>query len=264
MGERRRDGFGERPWSSLFDPAANVRALGDIQRRGLQAAGELVDRLVGDADRHAAATSADDRETGAPDRDHSDEHDPHGAHGAHEAHGAPGGSPAAALFEVWLDLLQRGFQAVTDARGTAVVPTSNGHRGATVDLGAGLTTGTVRIEAAGGDGGSSGGDVEDDRSGDGRAEAEVWLHNGTAEPRANVSLHCGDLRAHDGSLLPAGAVRFDPDRVGELPARSSRGVVVSAVLHADQPAGVYRGVILATGVPDAWLPLEIVVGGTER
>jgi hypothetical protein len=263
VGEPRRDGFGERPWSSLFDPAANVRALGDIQRRGLQAAGELVDRLVGDADRHAAATSADDSETGAPDRDHGDGHDPHGAHGAH---GAPGGSPAAAqLFEVWLDLLRRGFQAVTDARVTAVAPTSsNGHRGATVDLGAGLTTGTVRIDAAGGDGGSWGGDVEDGRSGDGRAEAEVWLHNGTAEPRADVSLHCGDLRAHDGSLLPAGAVRFDPDRVDELPARSSRGVVVSAVLHADQPAGVYRGVILATGVPDAWLPLEIVVDGTER
>jgi hypothetical protein len=50
VGERRRDGSGEQPWSSLFDPAANVRALGEIQRRGLQAAGELVDRLVGDAD----------------------------------------------------------------------------------------------------------------------------------------------------------------------------------------------------------------------
>jgi hypothetical protein len=263
VGERRRDGFGERPWSSLFDPAANVRALGDIQRRGLQAAGELVDRLVGDADGHAAATPADDSETGAPDRDHGDGHEPQGAHGAH---GAPGRSPAAAqLFQVWVDLLQRGLQAVTDATVTAVAPTSsNGHRGATVDLGAGLTTGTVRIDAAGGDGGSRGGDVKDGRSGDGHAEAEVWLHNGTAEPRADVSLHCGDLRAHDGSLLPAGAVRFDPDRVDGLPARSSRGVVVSAVLHADQPAGVYRGVILATGVPDAWLPLEIVVDGTER
>ncbi len=262
MGERRRDGFGERPWSSLFDPAANVLALGEIQRRGLQAAGELVDRLVGDADGHAPATSADDSETGAPDRDNGDGHGPHRAHGAHAGHG---GSPAAAqLFQVWVDLLQRGLQAVTDATVTAVAPTSaNGHRVATVDLGAGLTTGTVRIDAAGGGGGRRG-DVEDGRSGDGRAEAEVWLHNGTAEPRADVSLHCGDLRAHDGSLLLAGAVRFDPDRVDELPARSSRGVVVSAVPHADQPAGVYRGVILATGVPDAWLPLEIVVDGTER
>lgn len=256
MGERRRVGFGERPWSSLFDPAANVRALGEIQRRGLQAAGELVDRLVGDADGHAPAPSADDSETGAPDGDHGDGYGPHRAHGAHAGHG---GSPAAAqLFQVWVDLLQQGFQAVTGATVTAAVPTSsNGHRGATVDVGAGLTTGTVRIDAAGGD-------VEDGRSGDGRAEAEVWLHNGTAEPRADVSLHCGDLRAHDGSLLPAGAVRFDPDRVDELPARSSRGVVVSAVLHADKPAGVYRGVILATGVPDAWLPLEVVVDGTER
>ena len=259
MGERRRDGSGEQPWSSLFDPAANVRALGDIQRRGLRAAGELVDRLVGDADGRAATTSADDGDTGEDYLGHGD------GHRAHGAHARPDGSPATAqLFQVWVDVLQRGLQAVTDATVTAVAPTSaNGHRSATVDLGAGLTTGTVRIDAAGGDGGRRG-DVEDGRSGDGRAEAEVWLHNGTAEPRADVSLHCGDLRAHDGSLLPAGAVRFDPDRVGELPARSSRGVVVSAVLHADQPAGVYRGVILATGVPDAWLPLEIVVDGTER
>jgi hypothetical protein len=263
VGERRRDGFGERPWSSLFDPAANVRALGEIQRRGLQAAGELVDRLVGDADGHAAATSADDSETGAPDRDHGDGHGPNRAHGAHAGHG---GSPAAAhLFEVWVDLLQRGFQAVTGATVTAAAPTSsNGHRGATLDLGAGVTTGTVRIDAAGGGGGDRDGNAQDGRSSNGRAEAAVWLHNGTAEPRADVSLHCGDLRAHDGSLLPASAVRFDPDRVDELPARSSRGVVVSAVLHADQPAGIYRGVILAAGVPDVWLPLEVVVDGTER
>jgi hypothetical protein len=40
--------------------------------------------------------------------------------------------------------------------------------------------------------------------------------------------------------------------------------VVSAVLDAERPAGVYRGLILATGAPDVWLPLEVVVGGSKR
>jgi hypothetical protein len=246
MGERRRDGFGERPWSSLFDPAANVRALGDIQRRGLWAAGELVDRLVGDD--NPAATSANEGERDAADRAHRDEHDGSGTRAV------PGGAPVTAqLFQLWVDLFQRGLQAVSGTTLTTAVPTgANGTRRATIDLGAGLTTGMVRVDASGGqDGGVS-------------AEVEVWLHNGTAEPRADVSLHCGDLRAHDGSLLPATAVRFDPDRVDDLPARSSRGVVVSAVLDAERPAGVYRGLILATGAPDVWLPLEVVVGGGER
>jgi hypothetical protein len=247
VGERRRDGFGERPWSSLFDPAANVRALGDIQRRGLWAAGELVDRLVGDD--NAAATSANEGERDAADRAHRD------GLGGSGARAEPAGAPATAqLFQLWVDLFRQGVQAVSDATVTPAAPTSaKSPRGATVDLGAGLTTGTVRIDAPGGG-----------RDGGGSTEAEVWLHNGTAEPRADVSLHCGDLRAHDGSLLPASAVRFDPDRVDDLPARSSRGVVVSAVLDAEWPPGVYRGLILATGAPDVWLPLEVVVGDSER
>jgi hypothetical protein len=34
------------PWASVFDPAANVRALGAIQERGFRAASEVVDRFV--------------------------------------------------------------------------------------------------------------------------------------------------------------------------------------------------------------------------
>ncbi|MGZ4801693.1 MAG: hypothetical protein ACXV9P_03740 [Acidimicrobiia bacterium] len=37
------DGVG---WTAAFDPVANARALEQIQRRGLQAAGEIVNRLV--------------------------------------------------------------------------------------------------------------------------------------------------------------------------------------------------------------------------
>ena len=93
------------------------------------------------------------------------------------------------------------------------------------------------------------------------AEAEVWLHNGSEAAYADVGLHCGDLRASHGGVLPAASVRFDPSVV-DLPARSSRGVVVS--VDADVPPGTYRGVVLAAGVPDAWLPIEVVVAAEGR
>ena len=58
------------PWALVFDPAINVRALGEIQARGFRAAADLVDRFVKIADSNpAAATVADGvesdrRETG--------------------------------------------------------------------------------------------------------------------------------------------------------------------------------------------------------
>jgi hypothetical protein len=38
--------FSELPWSFVFDPVANARALADVQRRGLEAARQVVDRLL--------------------------------------------------------------------------------------------------------------------------------------------------------------------------------------------------------------------------
>jgi hypothetical protein len=91
--------------------------------------------------------------------------------------------------------------------------------------------------------------------------AEVWLHNGTGEPRTGLRLHCGDLRAHDGSTLPASVLRFDPASLDELPARSSRGVVVVAEVADGVPGGAYRGVLLVAGAPDVWLPIVVTVAG---
>jgi hypothetical protein len=87
----------------------------------------------------------------------------------------------------------------------------------------------------------------------------VWLHNGTAEAKTGLRLHAGDLRAHDGSTLPASALRFDPPSLDELPARSSRGVIVTADVADGLPAGVYRGVLLVAGAPDVWLPIVVTV-----
>lgn len=50
------DGNGsDLPWVSVFDPALNIRALGEIQARGFRAATEIVNRFVRMADTNSGA-----------------------------------------------------------------------------------------------------------------------------------------------------------------------------------------------------------------
>jgi hypothetical protein len=202
----------------MVDPTADASMLGDIQRRGLRAAGELVDRLI-------VAVDGD----GGPGDPMDDKPRPTTA------------SPTVDLMRVWLELLQRGVEALEGATG------GGGLSGrATADVGAGTATGVVRIRL----------------DGERRAAAEVWLHNGTAEAIADLAFHCSELRAADGTSLPADAIRFSPPGVDELPARSSRGIAVTAARPSEAAAGAYRGVILVAGAPDVWLPLEVKILAT--
>jgi hypothetical protein len=54
------------PWASVFDPAANARALSAIQARGFRAATEVVDRFVRITERGFGAP------TGPPDEEETD------------------------------------------------------------------------------------------------------------------------------------------------------------------------------------------------
>ena len=44
-----------------------------------------------------------------------------------------------------------------------------------------------------------------------------------------------------------------------MPARSSRGAVVSVEVSDDVPRGVYRGTVLVDGHPDLWLPVVLTM-----
>lgn len=48
------------PWASVFDPALNVRALGEIQARGLRAATEVVNQFIRMADTKTGTDTAVD------------------------------------------------------------------------------------------------------------------------------------------------------------------------------------------------------------
>ncbi len=51
------------PWAAAFDPAVNVRALGEIQARGFRAASSIVDRFVRMSKPADPASGADSAET---------------------------------------------------------------------------------------------------------------------------------------------------------------------------------------------------------
>jgi hypothetical protein len=63
------------PWASVFDPALNIRALGEIQARGFRAATEVVNRFIRPADTKSVNDSVNstqapgDQATPPPDVD---------------------------------------------------------------------------------------------------------------------------------------------------------------------------------------------------
>jgi len=208
-----------------------VEALVEVQRRGLQAAGDLVDRLV-------LAVDGRRDEPGAEDL-------PSGEAAAGGATGGNGSAPRADtagttgvaddLVRFWIDVVQRGLDAFASAA-TAPAGTAPPDA-ATLDLAGSAATGAVVLTA-------------------GTGRSEVWVHNGGDAAFEDVDLHCGDLRSPGGAVLPAGDVTFDPPRLALGP-RSSRGVVVTA--RAAAPPGRYRGLVQSGAAPDSWIPLEVVI-----
>jgi hypothetical protein len=233
VGDGQRDGNRDGERTSAFDPVAGVRALADVQRRGLLAATELVDRLVDAVD-------------GAPDDgDGAERAVRHDGPDTREA--APGSIDE--LVELWLQLVRLGAdviaQVAAPSRPTHTnPPAAHAARDQrpSIDVVAQAGTGLVSVTASRG--------------------AEVWLDNTGADDRQGLRLRAGGLLSHEGAALPSGSLRFEP-AVVDLPGRSSRGVAVSAV-PGDAPPGTYRGVIVAQGAPDAWLPVEVVVGGPDQ
>jgi hypothetical protein len=214
------------PWASVFDPAANARALSAIQAEGFRAASRIVDRFVkavgpspnGEAD----ATSAD----------------------AVEGSSTTGGGPADGLQE--FERLTRAWWSMVGQFLLRSMPatTAAGAGGGSVslDVNSPNHAGSVDLHAAVG----------------GSASAEVWLHNRGTDDRAEVRLHCSDLLSHDGDVVHASAVDIDTDVVTML-RRSSRGVAITIDVGPEVRPGVYRGTLLAGGHPDLWLPVVLTV-----
>jgi hypothetical protein len=212
---------GEAPWASVFDPDANLRAVGEVQARGFRAASEVVDRFVRLASKTNVANAGQSSSSSEVE------------HNGNKQTREPLGLDVDRFVGSWESLMGRLVQSL---RG------SPAPRFPTLDLTITESYGVLSLSAVPG----------------GRACSEVWLHNGGPKDLGEVKLRCSDLLRHDGGVVAAHSVRFEPDVVA-MPARSSRGVCVEVDVAEVLPAGAYRGTLLAHGHPDVWLPVLLNV-----
>lgn len=141
-----------------------------------------------------------------------------------------------AWFDLWGDLMGR----ATRALGT-VTPAGDGPAAPRLDL-AGTSAGpTVELTVVPG----------------GTATTELWLHNATADDLGPLAARCAPLVAPDGVAGPE--VVITPARIDGMPARSSRGLIVSVSAATDLSPATYRGVLQVDGAPEVWAPIVVLV-----
>jgi hypothetical protein len=208
------------PWALVFDPAINVRALGEIQARGFRAAADLVDRFVNlAADKPSAHSDAD-------------------------VNGSTRGESGASTTLPDVERLLNSWRGIIGGLAGQLRGTNSAeqHGPAAFDFVAAHASGHVNLQT----------------SEPGVVSTEVWLHNGGPTDRGAVVMRCGDLLSHDGSVIRSADIRFDP-AVVPMPARCSRGVSVEIAIGHDVVPGRYHGTLLVDGHPDIWLPVVLTV-----
>jgi hypothetical protein len=210
------------PWASVFDSAANMRALSAIQADGLRAASELVDRFV-----RMAADGLNARESSAPPV-------PPANGEPADLYGATGLEP---FLTTWWAMVDQFLRTSSPRREQEPAEADV----ATLDFAAEQASGRLHLSSIS----------------PGTATAEVWLHNRGPVDMGKVALRCSDLLSH-GSVIVARLMRIEPDIV-PMPARSSRGVTVEVDIGEHVAPGSYRGILVTDGQPDVWLPIELVV-----
>jgi hypothetical protein len=214
------------PWASVFDPAANARALSAIQAEGFRAASELVDRFV-----RVATNGFNGKDRAVPSAS------PLTNDQRADVFGATDIEP---LIRSWWSMMG---QFLLGANPRIPVPVSAD--AAALDFSNAEANGRLDLVAAA----------------PGAATAEVWLHNRGADDLGDVALRCSELLAHDGAAIPAAAVTFDPPLVA-MPGRSSRGIAVKADVPEGVQPGIYRGLLLVAGHQELWLPVVLTVRST--
>jgi hypothetical protein len=222
------------PWASVFDPAANARALSAIQAEGFRAASRIVDRFAravgSDGNgQTSAGLSGGGVTNGRPAVD------PDGAADGDDA-GAAGMREFERLTRAWWSMFGQFLLRSMPVTGQA------GRQPLSLDVNNADSKGGLKLEAAAA----------------GSTSTEVWLHNRGPDDRPDVRLQCSDLLSHEGNVIRADAVLID-SAVVPMPRRSSRGVVITINLAPGVLPGIYRGTLLASGHPDLWLPVVLTV-----
>jgi hypothetical protein len=211
------------PWASVFDPAANARALSAIQAEGFRAASEIVDRFA-----RFATTGLNGKEstaTSVAPLTHDQRADLFGA------------TDIEPLVRSWWVMIG---QFLVGSAPHVSDPVSVD--GASLDVSSDEAEGRVHFGV----------------TAPGVATAEVWLHNRGAGDLGEIRLRCSDFLANDGCVISSGVVTMTP-AVVSMPARSSRGVDLEVEAPQGVQPGVYRGTLLVEGHHELWLPVVVTV-----
>jgi hypothetical protein len=210
-----------------FGPFQALTALTDVQRLGLDAATEVVRGFADLLDIQPPGTPPAPDPAG--DKEPASGSEP--ANG-HEPDLAQLRVIVARALDLYADLVRRSFEGYAE-----LMEQMLRSRGVEFDSGPG---GLLTLQGAAG----------------ARATGTVWMHNTTARP-ASAEPCLTDLASHDGRVVPASAGRFQPTVLTIEPGAGTPATVEVA-LRSVTP-GVYRGHVLARGLPDVGLPVRLLV-----
>lgn len=216
------------PFDAPMDSVANLRLLGEVQRRGLEAANLVIARLT----ERTNATSA-----GPVGSD--------GSAGPGQPASSNGSDPVTAMTETFVSSMAAMMAALSpDPWSPAAV---SGRGSSAGDCGAAASPEVLHASGAAGE----------------SVEVDVWLHNYTDELAAGIELRSTDLLSAGGAVLATDCVHTRPEHPFDLSAESSRMVQLCVDLPVDTPAGRYRGVVAASHLADLWLVLDIDVRAAD-
>jgi hypothetical protein len=221
------------PLGSPLDSMANLRLLGEVQRRGLEAANLVIARLT----ERTNATSAGPAGTAGPD----------------QAAVPNGSDPVTAMTETFVSSMAAMMAALSpESWSPGAVPGTGSSARPGSSSGTGSSSGDTAAAASPEVLHASGAAGE-------TVEVDVWLHNYTDELAAGIELRSTGLLSAGGAVLSADRVHTRPEHPVDLSAESSRMVQLCVDLPADTPPGRYRGVVAASHLADLWLVLDLDV-----
>ena len=204
-------------------PGEALRALTDAQRRSVAAASDLFDALMGEI----GAREPPRLRVGAALRALGEAADGNDA--------ARMRAVVARAIDLYADFVRETFELYADMAQPAV-----DGRGAAVSASGGGAA--VELDGAPGQ----------------AAAAPVWLHNATESPMIAVALRLTDLAAHDGATVAGAHGTFSPASL-DVAAGGSGSATLQIAVPQGAPAGAYHGLVLASGLPAASVPVLLVV-----
>jgi hypothetical protein len=234
------------PEREPFDPVAALRAMGDVQRAGLEAAASVVERIL-EVGRHGSRPPYSFHLPAQP-VDGSDSNAADAGNGAGSSDSADTGAGTNAeraremrrlradgerLREMWGEWMRVLLDAAMDGAEAGAERDGAAHAGKALPLGP--------VKAGQ------------------RASGRAWLHTLDGPPGPPARLSATALTAHDGATIEARAASFKPPLLESFDPRSSHELTVSIEVPPGTRPGAYHGHVLASGLPEVSLPVRLEV-----